>query len=263
MIRKEVIYVTYAYIPRPEQVNVDISVPKGQVIAGNAIGILTFETCYPLLPGNVANASTYSFPVLYKNLQGVSAAEMSVGDPAALEPLIEAAKELQKQGVRAIVGACGYFANYQKDTSARLDIPVFLSALLQVPVIKRGLKPNQKIGAICMNAAGVTPRILSQCGIDEPGDIVVAGAGHLPECQNILKGTGHLNAYKMERELVDLTKQLVNDNPDIGAILFHCSDIATFAWSIQNAVRLPVFDYTTLINWVYSGIVRYPFAGFM
>lgn len=254
---------TYAYIPRPEQVNVQISVPKGQVIAGNAIGILTYETWYPLLPGNVANATTYSFPVLYKNLQGISAAKMSVGDPAVLEPLVEAAKELEEQGVRAIVGACGYFANYQKEVAARLDVPVFLSALMQVPIIKRGLKPNQKVGIICMDAAGVTSRILSQCGVDEPADIVIAGAGHLPECQNIMRSTGNFNSSKIENELVGLSKQLVSDNPDVGAILFHCSDIATYAWSVQNAVKLPVFDYTTLINWVYNGIVRCPFAGFI
>ncbi len=254
---------TYAFIPGPEQPNVQISIPKGQVIAGYAIGILVFDIWYPLLPGNVVNASTYSFPVLYKKLEGVSADELSRGDPSALDPLVKAAKELEKQGVRAIVGACGYFTNYQKEAATMLDVPVFLSSLLQMPIIKQALKPNQKVGIICGNAPALTPKTLSQCDIDDLTNVVITGAQDLPEFQNLMEETGHFNSFKIEQELVGLVKQLVSDNPDIGAILIHCSDMAPYAWSIQNAVRLPVFDYTTLINWIYSGIVRHPFAGFI
>ncbi len=254
---------TYAYMLGTEQPNVQVSMPKGQVIAGNAIGILTYKIWYPLLPGNVANASTYNFPVLYKVLEGVEADEMARGDASALGPLVEAGKELQEQGVRAIVGACGYFANYQKEAAAMLDVPVFLSSLLQMPIIKRGLKPNQKVGIICGNAPALTPKTLSQCGIDDLADVIIAGCQDLPEFQNILKETGHFNSFKIEQELVGLAKQLASDNLDIGAILIHCSDIPPYSWSIQNAVKLPVFDYITLINWVYSGIVRRPFTGFI
>ena len=254
---------TYAYIPRPEQVDAKISIPEGQTMAGNAIGIITLATWYPLLPGNVANATTYAFPVLYKTLHGITQADVARSNPDVLEPLVKAGKELEQQGVRAIVGACGNFGNYQKEVADTLDVPVFLSSLLQIPIIKRGLKSNQKIGVIQMNASALTPRLLNQCGIADSSDIVIAGAGDLPECQKIVKDAGQFNSSKMEKELLDVSKQLVSDNPSIGAILLHCSDIPTYAWSIQNTVRLPVFDYTTLINWVYNGIVRRPFSGFI
>ena len=60
-----------------------------------------------------------------------------------------------------------------------------------------------------------------------------------------------------------LAKELVSKNLDIGAILLECSDMPPYAWSIQNSVKLPVFDFTTMINWVYSAVVRHPFPGFM
>lgn len=41
---------------------------KGQFWGGYTIGILAMDIWYPKLPGNVANATTYSFPVLYKRL---------------------------------------------------------------------------------------------------------------------------------------------------------------------------------------------------
>ncbi len=67
----------------------------------------------------------------------------------------------------------------------------------------------------------------------------------------------------MEEELIDLTRKLVIDNPEIGAILIECSDMPPYAHAIQNTVGLPVFDFYTLINWVQNSVVRKPFAGFL
>jgi len=253
----------YGFMPGPEQVNTQISIPKGQAIAGNAIGILVLDLWYPYLPGNVANASTYNFPVQYKILRGSTIPQILSADPTLLDLIVEGGRELEKQGARAIVGACGYFGNYQKEAAAILDVPVFLSSVLQIPIIRRGLKPNQKVGVICAVADSLTPKLLSQCGIDDLSNIVIAGAQDLPEFQNILQCTGSFNSYEIEQQLVELVKQLVNNNPDMGAILLECSDMPPYAWAIQNAVKLPVFDFTTLINWVYNTVVRRPFAGFI
>ena len=253
----------YGFMPGHEQVNAQISMPKGQVIAGNAIGILVLDLWYPYLPGNVANASTFNFPVLYKILKGSTGPQILRAEPALLDLIVEGGRELEKQGARAIIGACGYFGNYQKEAAAILDVPVFLSSVLQIPIIRRGLKPNQKVGVICGDADALTSKLLSQCGVDDLSDIVIAGAQDLPEFQNIEQSTGHFNSYKLEQQLVNLARQLVSNNPDIGAILLECSDMPPYAWAIQNAVRLPVFDFITLINWVYDAVVRRPFAGFI
>ena len=253
----------YGFMPGPEQVNTQISIPKGQAIAGNAIGILVLDLWYPYLPGNVANASTYNFPVQYKILRGSTIPQILSADPTLLDLIVEGGRELEKQGARAIIGACGYFGNYQKEAAAILNVPVFLSSVLQIPIIRWGLKPNQKVGVICAVADSLTPKLLSQCGIDDLSNIVIAGAQDLPEFKNILQCTGSFNSHEIEQQLVELAKQLVSKNPDIGAILLECSDMPPYAWAIQNAVKLPVLDFTTLINWVYNTVVRRPFAGFI
>jgi len=241
----------------------EIWMSKGQLTAGNAIGILVMNDWYPYLPGDVANASTYNFPVMYKILEDITVERIFRADPAILDLVIKGGEELQRQGVRAIVGACGYFGNYQREAAARLDIPVFISSLLQAPIIKRGLKAEQKVGIICASADSLTPQLLSQCGVDDSSDVVIAGGQDLPEFKNIPEGTGHFNGYKIQQELVALAKQFVASNPEIGAILLECSALPPFAWAIQNAVKLPVFDFSTLINWVYDAVVRRPFAGFI
>jgi hypothetical protein len=250
-------------MPGPEQPDADIQMPEGQAVAGCAIGILVRDLWYPYMPGNVANASTFDFPVLLKIIKGSSGPQILIVDPAFLDMILEAGNELEQQGVRAIVGACGYFANYQREASIRLNVPTFLSSILQVPMITQGLKPDQKVGIICASSPSFTPELLNQCGVNDHSRVVAVGAQDCPEFSNIIKRTGHFNSRKMEQELVDLTKDFVSKNPEVGAILLECSDMPPYAWAIQNAVRLPVFDYISLINWIYNGVVRRPFAGFI
>jgi len=132
----------YGFMPGTDQVDVQVSVPKGQAVAGSAIGILVLDLWYPYLAGNVANASTFSFPVLYKILEGSTGPQILSGDPVLLDMIVDGGRQLEKQGVRAIVGACGYFGNFQKQAAARLDVPVYLSSVLQIPVIRRVLKAD-------------------------------------------------------------------------------------------------------------------------
>ncbi len=254
---------TYAYTPGTRQPDAEIQMHRGQATAGNAIGILVLDLWYPYLPGNVANGSTFSFPVLYKILKGSTGEQILSFDTALFDMIIEGGEELERQGARAIIGACGYFGHYQKEASIRLKVPTFLSSILQAPVIIQGLKPDQKLGIICANAGGFTPGLLSQCGVTDLSRVVVTGSESCAEFQNIEECTGHFNSRKIEQEMADLARQLVRKNPEIGAILLECSDMPPYARAIQNAVRLPVFDFTSLVNWVYHGVVRRPFAGFV
>ena len=253
----------YGFMPGPDQVDAPISIADGQHVAGNAIGIVVLTLSYPLFPGNVANASTYEFPVLFKILPATSIPQILRGDPGLLDQVIEGGRELERQGVRAVVGACGYFANYQKATAAALAVPTFLSSLVQIPVISQALKPGQKVGVICADRPSLTSETLSQCGVHDATNLVVYGAQDSPEFRNILECTGRFNSRKLQVELVDVAQRMVRENPEVGAILLECSDMPPYAWAIQNATGLPVFDYITLINWVYGAVVRRPFGGFM
>ncbi|MEJ2282128.1 MAG: aspartate/glutamate racemase family protein, partial [Desulfobacterales bacterium] len=75
---------------------------KGQVSAGEAIGILLLETSVPFIPGDVANASTYSFPVRFQKVPGFSVRRALSKDPSVFAELRDAAGELVQQGVRAV-----------------------------------------------------------------------------------------------------------------------------------------------------------------
>jgi hypothetical protein len=254
-----------AYMPGPSQPDLTIRIGEGQAIAGAAIGILVLDLRYPYMPGNVANASTYRYPVQFKVLKGSTIPQILSGDPILLDMIVDGGRELVRQGARAIIGACGYFANYQRRASEILDVPVYLSSVLQVPVIRSGLGSDQKVGIICASQESLTPSLLEQCGVEDASRIVVAGANErvAPEFQNILNCTGQFNSARIEQEIVGIAKDLVSRHPEIGAILLECSDMPPYAWAVQNAVRLPVFDFISLIHWVETAVVRRPFAGYI
>ena len=61
---------------------------------------------------------------------------------------------------------------------------------------------------------------------------------------------------KIKEELVTTAKELVKDYPKIGAIVLECANMPAYSKFIQEATELPVFDFVTLTNWVYSAIIK-------
>jgi len=106
----------------------------GKNIFGHSIGILMLESRFPRIPGDVGNATTWDFPVLYKVVKNATPyAVVRKGDRRLLPSFIKGAKELEKEGVRAITTTCGFLAMFQQEIAAAVNIPVFTSSLMQVP----------------------------------------------------------------------------------------------------------------------------------
>ncbi len=235
---------------------------KGQTIAGHAVGILHQDIVhYPLLPGNVVNAYTYDFPVRLKAVTGLDTPQLGAGAPELYEGILAAARELEKEGVRAICSACGFFGRYHKKLAEDMDIPVALSSLVQVPWIKSLLKPNQKIGVLTANESNFDRELLESCLITNPDDIVVGDLRHADHFSAILEDRGCFDNAKVRGEVVSVATQLIDNNPDIGAILLECSDMPPYAAAVQKEVGLLVFDFITLIKWLNNAAVSKPYEG--
>lgn len=119
----------YGYLG-PATPNRRYDTTEGQIVNGYPIGILQLNAHLPFFPGNVSNAYTYDFPVRFLEVAGTDIANILAGDPALADNIITAAKQLQREGCRAICANCGYFGHYQRPVADALEIPVFLSSLL-------------------------------------------------------------------------------------------------------------------------------------
>ena len=149
---------------------------KGQVSYGEAIGILMLDTYTPFIPGDVGNASTYDFPVRFETVEDLTVKRIFSKDKSAYNKLKEAAENLASQGVKAITGDCGFMAIYQQQLVKDLNIPVFLSSMLQVPFISNIIGKDKTVGIISANSKSLDDKkLLKEVGINNKIPITIKG----------------------------------------------------------------------------------------
>jgi hypothetical protein len=246
----------------------DLTWWDGRNVAGVTIGLIQFRANLPMMPGNMGNATTFGFPILYREMNADSIFDIMAAEPTEnfTAAAIEAGKWLELQGVRAIMGNCGFFGTYQKAIQAELNVPFFGSSLMMLPMMVQSMPPGKKVGVITANGP-ILKKVpaVENSGLsaeDKANRIVIMGCEDGPEFSGaIMANTGRYNPVRVEAEIVSVARTMVMENPDIGAILLECTELSPHAVAVQNAVRLPVWDYTTLTNWIYSGCVRRPFTG--
>ncbi len=179
--------------------------------------------------------------------------------------LIEAAKELETAGVRAITTSCGFLITFQKTLSNAVDVPVFTSSLLQVPMVTRMLPKDKKVGILVMDSRCLTQSHLRSAGItDEP--IVIMGAEEAPEFYNIYenpRSAMEINPERVGEVVISMVKHLIRKNPDVGAIVCEGINFAPYAAEVQEATGLPWFDIVDLTKLVYSAVVKKRYIGFL
>lgn len=160
-----------------------------------------------------------------------------------------------------MIGACGFFANFQKDVADALEIPAFLSSMLQLPMIKMGLKSNQKIGIITASGNDITDQMLRNMGVT-PEDCYIEDVGSLEGFQTIRYEYEYIDNESVAQTVVQAAKNLVEKHDDVGAILLECSDMPPYAFMVQEAVHLPVFDFITMIHWAHQATTQKPYYGY-
>ena len=237
---------------------------KGQASYGESIGILLLDTFAPYIPGDVANATTYSFPVRFKKVKNLTVERIFNKDIRFLDNMINAGRELVEEGVKAITGDCGFMALFQKEMVKQLKVPVFLSSLLQLSFITKIISDDQKVGIITANSSILDASLLKEVGIRSTVSLCIRGMEDKENFKkSIIEEIGWLDSEKIEKEVVHIAKEMIREEPKIKVILLECSILPPYGAAVQEAVNLPVFDYITMINYVYSAIVKKKFKGFM
>jgi len=226
-----------------------------------AIGILVMDARIRRIAGDVGNPATFPFPVICRTVAGTTLKRLiRERDPALLHPFVEAGWELVRQGARALTTTCGFMVLFQQELAAEFPVPVFTSSLLQLPFIERSLGPRDRIGILTADASNLTPEHLRRAGGDG-NRITVYGLEDQP-CfhEAIFSGSGRLDEGKVASEVVGQARRMVASDPAIRAILLECANLPPYAAAVQEAVRLPVYDFTTMLHQVQAALVRTPFA---
>jgi hypothetical protein len=231
---------------------------------GHALGILVLDIDCPYIPGDVGNASTFPFPVLYQSVPGVDVDRILFDPrPNDQDAVIESAKELVRRGVRGISSNCGYMIRYQAAAAAKLEIPVFLSSLLQLPMILASVGQGRSVGVIAAHSKALNDELLALAGVAAGGRLILAGMEDQPEFRrSMLDLEGGLDAERVESEVVTVAETLKQRTPNLGAILLECAVLPPYAHAVQRATGLPVYDFVTMIEYFHKANYRQSYQGY-
>lgn len=249
-----------------------ITARRDHVCYGMGLGIIVLDDVYPGFPGDVRNASAFPYPIQYQIAPAVTNKTLvwDADKSACLDPILTAARQLEKFGVRAIAAECGYFAYFQREVAAAVSVPVFMSSLLQVPLAQQVVGPHRMVAILCAQRRFLTDKHLQSVGIDtENSRIGVFGAqdewgvGEFDKLWDPEKRPAipHADYETAERQMIEACKGIVAKNPNIGAFVFECTGMQPFARAVQQEIDLPIFSWSTMLDYAYSFAVHRDFYG--
>ena len=227
----------------------------GKAIYGAPLGILMLEAKFPRIPGDMGNGTTWPFPVLYRVVSGASPEKVVLKGAAGLLPdFIDAAKDLVRLGAEAITTNCGFLSLFQKELAGAVGVPVATSSLMQVPWVQATLPPGKRVGLVTVSGSTLTPAHLAGAGV--PLDTPVVGTENGREFFRVLikAEKDDMDVALAQEDVVGAGRELVANNPDIGAIVLECTNMPPYAAALQAAVGLPVYDIYSMITWFHAGL---------
>jgi len=232
----------------------------GKTLYGASVGILMLETRFPRIPGDMGNAETWPFPVLYKVVPGASPRRVVCEKAEGLlDGFLAAAAELVRLGADGITTTCGFLSLYQKEIAANVGVPVATSSLMQIPFIERVLPPCNRVGILTVSAANLTPEHLSAAGAD-PAAPVVGTDGGSEFSRVMIDDEERLDVAAAELDILAAGDRLVASHDGIGAVLLECTNMVPYARALSQRLRLPVFSIYTFVTWFQSGLIPREFG---
>ena len=226
----------------------------GKALYGATVGILMLEARFPRIPGDMGNAATWPFPVLYKVVKGASPERVVKSRAEGLLPdFVAAAKELVTLGAEGISTTCGFLSLFQAEIARETGVPVATSSLMQVPFVTALLPPGRRVGIITISAASLTPAHLRAAGAD-PATPIVGTDGGREFSRAILGDAPELDVAAAERDILEAGEVLQRANPDLGAVVLECTNMAPYARALRQHLRIPVFDIVSFVTWFQAGL---------
>ncbi|MCZ4289135.1 aspartate/glutamate racemase family protein [Hoeflea alexandrii] len=230
-------------------------VKGGKSIYGASVGILMLDAQFPRIPGDMGNATTWPFPVLYRVVRNATPdLVVRKGATGTLDAFIEAGRDLVRDGADGITTNCGFLSLFQAELSDALRVPVATSSLMQVDLVNRLLPPGKKAGILTISASTLTPRHLAAAGVPESTPVGSTEGGR-EFTRAILGNELELDVDLARQDNIEAALALCASHPDIGALVLECTNMVPYAADIRAATGLPVFSIETFVSWFQSSLV--------
>ncbi len=153
---------------------------------------------------------------------------------------------------------------YQVFVRQCTKLPVFMSSLLQTPLIAASIEENDKIGILSANSKTLEPnlsKLLTECGVSNNiNQFYVIGCENIDGFEAVAKGE-KVNYKKVMIGIEELVFEKLAENPGTKALLMECTELPCYSDTLRASTALPVFDAITMINFFYSSCTDNPNFG--
>jgi aspartate/glutamate racemase len=226
----------------------------GKNFYGYELGVLLLNTRFPRIIGDIGNALSYNFPVIFEVVTEANIKNVVLNsDKNIISAFIKGAKNLEKKGVKAITTSCGFTILFQDEIAKELKVPFISSALLMLPILQRIFK--SKILILTANSRNLTTEYLKAAGAIDYSQLIIKGLEDMPEFKRvILDDSLEMNKEKIEQEIKEVISMTLKDEKDIGCILLECHNLPPFKSLISQEFHLPVFDILSFLTFIYNNL---------
>lgn len=225
----------------------------GKAIYGASVGILMLEARFPRIPGDMGNAESWPFPVLYRVVRGASPERVVRRNAeGTLDAFVDAAQGLVADGADGITTNCGFLSLFQDDLAAAVGVPVVSSSLMQVPMVNATLPRGKRAGVLTISASTLSASHLDAAKVPE-GTPIETTEGGAEFTRAILGNEERLDVEKARADNVVAARRLAG-NPEVGAIVLECTNMCPYAADIAVATGLPTYSMVDLVTWFHAGL---------
>lgn len=225
----------------------DAVLPAAQQVPPQAgfLGIIMLDTRFPRPPGDIGHPESFGFPTRRAVVHGAWPAKVvasAAGLRAAqvLPAFVAIARQLERDGARAITTSCGFLVLLQKELQAAVKVPVVTSSLLQLPALL-AQQPQvgvltisgKHLGADYLRAAGVARNRLAGVvvqGVEPSGSFATAILGNLPT----------MDIERARDEVVAAARALQARAPGLRTMVLECTNMPPYAQAIREATGVEV-----------------------
>lgn len=204
------------------------------------LGIVMLDTRFPRPPGDVGHPETFPWPVRHLVVPRawpgdiVTTASALRASPL-LPAFVQAMRQLEQEGARAITTSCGFLVLLQQELQAAVQVPVVSSSLLQLPEL---LPREPRVGVLTISAQQLTSDYLLAAGVPAArlSDVVVQGVDPQGEfAKAILGNRDAMDIARAEHDVVQAALALRARAPDLRSVVFECTNLPPYAKAVQAA----------------------------
>jgi len=231
-----------------------------------SLGIIRLDYNYPPAEGDVDCPASFGYDVIFRVVPGLTfeMAQQGKFTEAVERRFAEAIKFLEHKKVNAITGDCGFMMAFQVIARKIATAPVFMSSMVQCPIIAAAFDPKDKILILTANDLSLKPQkdvLLNSCGFDvDEGRFVIKGCQNVPGFDAVAKGEA-VPIDIVQPGIVKTTMDTLRADYNIKAILLECTELPPYADALRAATELPVWDAITAADFYVSGYKDNPRFG--